>query len=196
MQITEIWIKLWILSHLKVTSATKQLFKMYYLRHRFRIFLFCREVMFCSIEIQVFVFQTIPWFTKSVTSCSVLVHETVHFWIYLLDHNSLSHQTSPIDRYKQRQWFLRIFWTICKIGAKFQVLFNLAAYFNYSITNFAKIPVFRFLKKVNKAPLRCSLHALFIFCLHVSFTPGWNLYIFTPEWNEIMFSVYFATKKT
>ena len=25
----------------------------------------------------------------------------VHFWTYLLRHNSLSHQTWPIDRYKQ-----------------------------------------------------------------------------------------------
>ena len=27
----------------------------------------------------------------------------VHFWIYLLNHNSLSHQTWPIDRYSQGQ---------------------------------------------------------------------------------------------
>ena len=27
----------------------------------------------------------------------------VHFWMYLLNHDSLSYQTWPIDRYKQRQ---------------------------------------------------------------------------------------------
>ena len=35
-----------------------------------------------------------------------------------------------------------------------------------------------------------------IFCLHASFTPGWNLNIFTPLWNEIVFSVYFTTKSS
>ena len=33
----------------------------------------------------------------------------VHFWIYLLNHNSYSHQTWPIDRYEQGQWFSVIF---------------------------------------------------------------------------------------
>ena len=46
-----------------------------HLKHRLRIFLFYRKIMFCSQDIQVFVFLTIPWFTKSVTS-RVLVHET------------------------------------------------------------------------------------------------------------------------
>ena len=51
------------------TSITKrQLLKMYHLRHRLRIFLFCRKVMFRSQDIQIFVFSTILWFTKSVTS--------------------------------------------------------------------------------------------------------------------------------
>ena len=46
--------------------------------------------MFRSQDIQVFIFLTIPQFRKSV----------VHFWIYILKHNSLSHETWPIDRYK------------------------------------------------------------------------------------------------
>ena len=40
-----------------------------------KIFLFRTKIMFCSQDIQVFVFLTIPWFTKSVTSRWVLVHE-------------------------------------------------------------------------------------------------------------------------
>ena len=61
---------------LKVTSATKwYLLKMCHLKHRSRIFLFCRKIMFRSQDIQVFVFLTIPWFTKLVTSRWVLVHE-------------------------------------------------------------------------------------------------------------------------
>ena len=56
------------------------------LRHRLRIFLFRRKVMFRSQDIEVFVFLTIPTFTKSVTSWWVLVHETrctfdYIFWI-------------------------------------------------------------------------------------------------------------------
>ena len=54
---------------LKVTSATKQqLLKMYHLRHRIRIFLFRRKVIFRSQNIQVFIFLIILRSTKSVTS--------------------------------------------------------------------------------------------------------------------------------
>ena len=54
-----------------------------------RYFLFHRKVMFCSRDIQAFIFLIIPRFTKSVTSWWVLVRETVHFWIYLLNHHTL-----------------------------------------------------------------------------------------------------------
>ena len=43
---------------------------------------------------------------KSMTSWWVLVHEIgyrVYFWIYLLNQNSLNHQTWSIERYKQGQ---------------------------------------------------------------------------------------------
>ena len=56
-------------SHLKVTSTKKrQLLKMCHLKHRLRIFSFCKKVMFRSQDIQAFIFLTIPRFTKSVTS--------------------------------------------------------------------------------------------------------------------------------
>ena len=85
---------------LKVTSATKQLLKMCHLRQRLRIFLFHQKVMFLPWDIQVFLFLTIHWFTKYVMSWWVLilvVHQTVHFWIYLLNHNSLTDQTWSTD---------------------------------------------------------------------------------------------------
>ena len=42
---------------------------MCHLKHRLRIFIFRRKIMFRSHQdIQVFVFLTIPWFTKPVTS--------------------------------------------------------------------------------------------------------------------------------
>ena len=43
-------------------------------RHRLRIFLFCRKVVFRFQDIHVFILLTIPWFTKYVTSWWVLVH--------------------------------------------------------------------------------------------------------------------------
>ena len=58
-------------------------------------FLLQRKVMFCSQDIQVFVFLTIPWLAKSVMSLWVLVHETeCIFWIhseFKNAQNSLSH---------------------------------------------------------------------------------------------------------
>ena len=58
-----------LLPLLKFTSATKLLLlKICYLRNRLRIFLFSRKAIFHSLDIQVFVFLTIPSFSKSVTS--------------------------------------------------------------------------------------------------------------------------------
>ena len=52
---------IWYNICLKVTSATKQqLLRMCHLKHRLRIFLFHRKIMFHSQDIQVFVFLTIP----------------------------------------------------------------------------------------------------------------------------------------
>ena len=128
---------------------------MCHLRHRLRIVLFHRKVMFRSPDNQVFVFVTILWFAKSVTSWWILVYKTgCIFWIYLLNHNSLTHQTWPIDRYKEGQYFSEIFWTIWRTGAKFQALFNLAACSNYSVTNYVKFPVFKFFERVNKGELK------------------------------------------
>ena len=70
---------------LKVNSAKKrQLLKTCHLRHRLRIFLFHRKVMFHSQDTQVYVFVTIPWFTKLVTSWWVLVHEAGCNFEYIL----------------------------------------------------------------------------------------------------------------
>ena len=72
--------------------------------------------------------------------------DRVHLWIYLLNHNSLSHQSWSTDRYKQGQYFSEIFWTIWRTGVEFQAQFNLATCSSYSITNYVKFPVFHFLK--------------------------------------------------
>ena len=47
--------------------------------------------MFRSQDIQVFVFLVIPWFTKSLTSWWVLVHETKHIFEYI--HTGAKFQT-------------------------------------------------------------------------------------------------------
>ena len=77
------------------------------------------EVMFHSRDIQV-IFLTISWFTKSMKSWWVLGHETVNFWIYLLNHNLLTHQAWSTDKYKQGQHFSEIFLTICRTGVRFR----------------------------------------------------------------------------
>ena len=59
---------------IKVVSATKQLLKMCHLRHRLRTISFHRKVMFCSQDIQFFVFLINPWFNISVTSWGVLMY--------------------------------------------------------------------------------------------------------------------------
>ena len=126
---------------------------MCHLRHRLRIFLFSRKVMFGSQDIQVFVFLTIPWFAKSVTSWQVLVHQTVPIrTIYFLNNNSWSHRTWPIDRLPVQQ-FSGIFWTLWRTGANFLVLFSLATCSSYSIISYVNVPVFHFLK-VNKGQLK------------------------------------------
>ena len=56
-----------------------------------KFFLFCRKFLFCSQDVQVFVFSTIQWFTKSVTSWWVLVHGTGLIW------NNKSCQDSSIS---------------------------------------------------------------------------------------------------
>ena len=128
---------------------------MCHLKHILRIFLFRRKIIFHSQDIQVFVLLNIPWFTKSLTSRWLLVHETgCILGAYLLNHKSWSHQTWPVDRYKQGQWFSVIVWTVWETKARFQVLFNLATCPNYSITRYTKIPVFHFFKKVNKWKLK------------------------------------------
>ena len=85
---------------------------------------------------------------------SINTWDMVHFWIYLLNQNSLSGQTWPNDRHNQGQWFSGISWTIWRTGAKFQVLFNLATCSNYSITSYVKIPVSYSFEKVNKGQLK------------------------------------------
>ena len=50
--------------------------------------------------------------------------------------------------------FPESFETIWMTGIKFQTLFNLATCSNYSITNYVKIPVFRFFEKVSKGQLK------------------------------------------
>ena len=85
---------------------------------------------------------------------SISTWDRVHFWIYFLSHNSLTHQTWPVDRYKQGKYFSEIVWTIWGTGAKFQALFNLASCSNFSITNYVKFPVFHFFWKGEDARIK------------------------------------------
>ena len=60
--------------------------------------------MFRSQNIQVSVFLAIPLFYQICdVMTSISTWDSVHFWIYILSHNSLSQQNWSIDRYKQEQ---------------------------------------------------------------------------------------------
>ena len=126
---------------------------MCHLNHRLRIFLFHRKIM-CRRYSSFCIFNHPMIYQLSDVTMSISAWDKVHFWIYLLNHKSWSHQSCPVDRYKQVQQFSVIFWTIWKTGARFQVLFNLATCPNYSITKYAKIPVFHFFEKMNEGQLK------------------------------------------
>ena len=55
--------------------------------------------MFRFQDIQVFAFSTIPVYVMM----TINTWDWVHFWIYLLKYNPLSHQILQIDSYKQGQ---------------------------------------------------------------------------------------------
>ena len=117
-------------------------------------FLFRRKNMFRSQDIQVFVFLTIPWFTKSVTSRWVLVHETrcIFEYIFWTTTHEVTKLGQLIDISKDNNSVIS--WTIKRTETRVQVLFNLATCPNYSITKYFKIPVFHFFEKVNKGQLK------------------------------------------
>ena len=114
---------------------------MCHLRRSLTNFLYHRKVMLHSWYIQLFVFLTIRCLTKSVTLMSVSTLDRVHFWMYLLNDNSLTHEIWSVDRCQQGQYFSEIFWVIWKTGTKLQTLFNFATCSNYLITNYVKFPV-------------------------------------------------------
>ena len=79
---------------------------------------------------------------------SISTWDRMHFSIYLLNHNLLSHHTWPTDRYNEWQYFSGIFSITWRTRAKFQGFLNLVTFSNYSVTSYVKIPVFHF--EVNK----------------------------------------------
>ena len=119
-------------------------------------FLLRRENVFLFQDIQVFVFLTIPWLTKSVTLWWVSVHETgcifeyffepqpQHFWTTT---HSVTKFGQLIDISKSNNFQEQT-------GATFLVIFYSVTFSNYSITNYVKIPMFHFFEKVNKGQLK------------------------------------------
>ena len=96
-------------------------------------------------------FLSIPWFTKSVTSWWVSIHETGCIFAYIFW--TTTHQVNKLGQLidiNTGKKFSGIFWTIWRSGAKFQIFFDLATCSNYSITSYVKITVFQFFEKVNK----------------------------------------------
>ena len=128
---------------------------MCHLRYRLRIFLFHGKVMFRSRDILSFCIFNHPMIYQICdVILSISTWDRLHFWIYLLNHHSLTHQTWSIDRHKQGQYFPEIFWRILRTGAKFQALFNLVICSKYSITNYIKFSVYQIFEKVNEGELK------------------------------------------
>ena len=71
------------------------------LMHRLRIVLFFRKVMFRTQDIKFLFFNHSMICQNCDVIMSISTWDRVHFSIYLLNHNSLGHQTWPTDRYKQ-----------------------------------------------------------------------------------------------
>ena len=112
-------------------------------RHRLRIFLFRRNVMFRSQIIQVFVFLYTPWFAKSVTSW----WDRVHFWIYLW---TKSHEVAKLDQLiniSKGNNFREFFEQFGGLGLSSR---------SYLVANYVKIPVAHFCEKVNKRQLKIA----------------------------------------
>ena len=128
---------------------------MCHLRHRLNFFFYFKEHL-CSI-LEIFTFlhfnHSMIYYICDVMM-SIRTWDSLLFWIYLLNHNSLNHQTWSIDRYNQGQDFPGIFWTIWKTGDTFQALFNLETCSNYSIPNYVKFLLFHFCERVNKRELK------------------------------------------
>ena len=86
--------KLFSTSSLKVISATK---KNFFLSWESYV-LFSRYLRFC-------IFNHLMIYQICDIMMNIIIWDRVHFWLYILNHNSLSNQIWPIDRCKQGQQF-------------------------------------------------------------------------------------------
>ena len=128
---------------------------MFHMKHGLRIFFYFVESLCYVLKIFKILIFNHPMICQICdVIMSISTWDRVQFWVYLLNHNSLSHQTQPNDRHKQGQYFSGIFWTFWRVGAKSHIFFNLATCCNYSITNYVKIPVFNFFEKVKRGHLK------------------------------------------
>ena len=121
--------------------------------------------MFHSLDIQVFVFLIIPWFTKSVMLWWGLVHETGGIFEYKFW--STTHWATKLGQSKElnKAIIFRNLLNNLEDWDKFQVLFNLETCSIYSITNYVTIPGFHiyiyiFFEKVNKTFKNCKYQLL------------------------------------
>ena len=124
---------------------------MCYLWHRLRIFSFFRSYV-PSSRYSSFCILTITWFTQSVMSWWVLVHDT--FFNISFEQQLIKSPNLVNCWYKPGQKLWGIFWTIWGTGAKFQDLFNFVVCSNYLITSYVKTPVFHFFEKMNRGQLK------------------------------------------
>ena len=133
---------------------------MCHLRHRLRILLYYRKRYVPFSRYSSFCIFNHPMIYQICdVMMSITTRDRVRFWIHLLNHNSLTHQTCSTDRYKQGQYFSEIFWTIWRTGAKFQAILNLPTNSSYSkASNYVKFPVFCFFEMMIKGELKINMN--------------------------------------
>ena len=110
-------------------------------------FFYFVEKMFLFQDIQVFVFLTIPWLTKSVTLWWVSVHETGCIFEYFFEPQALHFwtKTHSVTKFGQLIDISKSNNFQEQTGATFLVIFYSVTFSNYSITNYVKIPMFHFI---------------------------------------------------
>ena len=106
----------------------------------------------CSILkiFKFFLFLTIPWFTKSVTSWWILVHETglIFEYIFWNTTHQVTNLGQLIDISKGNN-FQEFFEQFGWLGLSSRFLFSLATCSNYSISNYVMISIIHFFGKMN-----------------------------------------------
>ena len=121
---------------------------MCHLKHKLRIFLFCRKIIFLFSRYSsfgIFNHPIIYQICDAMMSISTL--NRAHFWIFLLNHNLLTHKHCSADA---RTIIFRHLLKNLGTRAKFQVLYNLLQLLNNQLCQDSSVSFFEKVKATFK----------------------------------------------